>query len=55
MTAPVDSLPAGFLDHLTEYVAIPSDSRSATPETMRAAADWLAARLCSSVRIVVDE
>jgi acetylornithine deacetylase/succinyl-diaminopimelate desuccinylase-like protein len=45
MTAPVDTLPPGFLAALTEYVAIPSDSRSATPATMRAAADWLAARL----------
>ncbi|NEK92790.1 M20 family dipeptidase [Modestobacter muralis] len=45
MTAPVDSLPPGFLAALTEYVAIPSDSRSATPETMRAAAEWLAGRL----------
>ncbi|QXG76646.1 M20/M25/M40 family metallo-hydrolase [Modestobacter sp. L9-4] len=45
MTAPVDTLPPGFLAALTEYVAIPSDSRSALPATMRAAADWLAARL----------
>jgi acetylornithine deacetylase/succinyl-diaminopimelate desuccinylase-like protein len=33
------------LAELAEYVAIPSVSRSATPETMRAAADWLAAQL----------
>ena len=33
------------LAELAEYVAIPSVSRSAAPETMRAAAEWLAARL----------
>jgi acetylornithine deacetylase/succinyl-diaminopimelate desuccinylase-like protein len=45
-TAPaVDALPAGFLDELAAYVAIPSDSRSAPAETMRAAAEWLAGRL----------
>lgn len=33
------------LADLAEFVAIPSDSRSATPETMRAAAEWLAGRL----------
>ncbi len=36
---------AELLAGLAEYVAIPSDSRSASPQTMRAAADWLAARL----------
>ena len=36
---------ADLLAELAEYVAIPSVSRSATPATMRAAAEWLAARL----------
>lgn len=36
---------AELLAELAEYVALPSISRSATPETMRATADWLAARL----------
>ncbi len=30
---------------LREYVAIPSDSRNAPPETMRRAAEWIATRL----------
>jgi acetylornithine deacetylase/succinyl-diaminopimelate desuccinylase-like protein len=54
MTAPVDTLPPGFLAALTEYVAIPSDSRSALPATMRAAADWLAARLSWAAGRVED-
>jgi acetylornithine deacetylase/succinyl-diaminopimelate desuccinylase-like protein len=33
------------LAELAEYVAIPSVSRSASPETMRATAEWLAAQL----------
>jgi acetylornithine deacetylase/succinyl-diaminopimelate desuccinylase-like protein len=33
------------LAELAEYVALASDSRHATPETMRATAEWLAARL----------
>ncbi|MCO7218663.1 M20/M25/M40 family metallo-hydrolase [Klenkia sp. PcliD-1-E] len=33
------------LTDLAEFVAIPSDSRHASPETMRAAAEWLAGRL----------
>lgn len=36
---------AELLAELTEYVAIPSISRSASMETMCAAAEWLAARL----------
>jgi acetylornithine deacetylase/succinyl-diaminopimelate desuccinylase-like protein len=36
---------AELLAELAEYVAIPSISRSATPETMREAAGWLAAQL----------
>jgi hypothetical protein len=39
MTAAVDALPPGFLADLAEYVAIPSDSRSAPVATMRAAAE----------------
>lgn len=34
-----------LLPELADYVAIPSISRSATPETMRAAAEWLAGQL----------
>jgi acetylornithine deacetylase/succinyl-diaminopimelate desuccinylase-like protein len=45
MTAAVDALPPGFLADLAEYVAIPSDSRSAPAATMRTAAEWLAGRL----------
>ncbi|HEY3685254.1 MAG TPA: M20/M25/M40 family metallo-hydrolase [Streptosporangiaceae bacterium] len=40
-----DAGDAEYIDELTDYVAIPSVSRDATPETMRAAAAWLAARL----------
>jgi acetylornithine deacetylase/succinyl-diaminopimelate desuccinylase-like protein len=36
---------AEYLAELAEYVAIPSVSRDATPETMRAAAEWVAAQL----------
>jgi acetylornithine deacetylase/succinyl-diaminopimelate desuccinylase-like protein len=35
----------GVLASLTEYVAIPSDSRNADPDTMRRAADWIAGQL----------
>jgi acetylornithine deacetylase/succinyl-diaminopimelate desuccinylase-like protein len=34
-----------ILASLTEYVAIPSDSRNADPGTMRQAADWIAGQL----------
>lgn len=34
-----------YFNELREYVAIPSVSRDATPQTMRAAAEWLAAQL----------
>jgi len=44
-TTPADVLPVGFLADLAEYVAIPSDSRSAPVATMRTAAEWLAGRL----------
>jgi acetylornithine deacetylase/succinyl-diaminopimelate desuccinylase-like protein len=40
-----DSTDAGYIDELAEYVGIPSVSRDASPETMRAAAEWLAAQL----------
>lgn len=40
-----NSTDAEYIAELAGYVAIPSVSRDATPETMRAAADWLAAQL----------
>jgi acetylornithine deacetylase/succinyl-diaminopimelate desuccinylase-like protein len=40
-----NSTDAEYVAELAEYVAIPSVSRDATPETMHAAADWLAAQL----------
>jgi acetylornithine deacetylase/succinyl-diaminopimelate desuccinylase-like protein len=40
-----DASDDGYLSELAEWVAIPSVSRDAGPETMRAAADWLASRL----------
>ena len=36
---------AGYLRELSEYVAVPSVSRDASRETMRAAAGWLAGQL----------
>jgi acetylornithine deacetylase/succinyl-diaminopimelate desuccinylase-like protein len=36
---------AGYLHELSEYVAVPSVSRDASEETMRAAAGWLASQL----------
>ena len=44
---PVLELPAldSVLASLAEYVAIPSDSRNASPDTMRRAADWIARQL----------
>jgi acetylornithine deacetylase/succinyl-diaminopimelate desuccinylase-like protein len=36
---------AGYLRELSEYVAVPSVSRDASSETMRAAAGWLAGQL----------
>jgi len=36
---------AGYLRELSEYVAVPSVSRDASEETMRAAAGWLASQL----------
>ena len=40
-----DASDDGYLSELAGWVAIPSISRDAGPETMRAAADWLASRL----------
>ncbi|MCW2938972.1 MAG: hypothetical protein JWN00_1957 [Actinomycetia bacterium] len=40
-----DPTDAEYIDELTDYVAVPSVSRDATPETMRSAAEWLAAQL----------
>ena len=40
-----DRTDAEYLDELAGYVAIPSVSRDAGPDTMRAAAEWLAAQL----------
>jgi acetylornithine deacetylase/succinyl-diaminopimelate desuccinylase-like protein len=40
-----DATDAEFIDELTAYVAVPSVSRDATEETMRTAAEWLAAQL----------
>jgi acetylornithine deacetylase/succinyl-diaminopimelate desuccinylase-like protein len=36
---------AGYVDQLAEFVAIPSVSRDASPETMRRAAEWLVDQL----------
>ncbi len=44
MTAPTTATEEVLAD-LATYVAIPSDSRSATPETMREAAEWLTGQL----------
>jgi acetylornithine deacetylase/succinyl-diaminopimelate desuccinylase-like protein len=44
---------AGYLRELSEYVAVPSVSRDASPPTMRVAADWLAGQLAfASPRLV---
>ena len=40
-----DAGDAGYLRELSEYVAVPSVSRDASEETMRAAAGWLASQL----------
>jgi acetylornithine deacetylase/succinyl-diaminopimelate desuccinylase-like protein len=36
---------AEYIEQLAEFVAIPSISRDASPETMRTAADWVASHL----------
>ncbi|MCU1664004.1 MAG: putative peptidase, partial [Pseudonocardia sp.] len=43
-----------LLPELAEYVAIPSNSRSASPETMRDAAQWLAGQLAQIDARVVE-
>jgi acetylornithine deacetylase/succinyl-diaminopimelate desuccinylase-like protein len=45
---------AGYLRELSEYVAVPSVSRDASSETMRAAAGWLAAQLAFAGGRVVE-
>lgn len=40
-----DATDAEYIGELAEYVAVPSVSRDATPETMLAAAEWVAAQL----------
>ena len=45
---------AGYLSELAEYVAVPSVSRDAGPDTMRAAARWLAGQLDFAGGRVVD-
>jgi acetylornithine deacetylase/succinyl-diaminopimelate desuccinylase-like protein len=45
-----------YIDELTAYVEVPSVSRDATAETMRAAAEWLAAQLAfANGRVVPTE
>jgi acetylornithine deacetylase/succinyl-diaminopimelate desuccinylase-like protein len=45
---------AGYLSELSEYVAVPSVSRDAGPETMRAAAQWLSGQLGFAAPRLVD-
>ncbi len=45
---------AGYLRELSEYVAVPSVSRDASDDTMRAAAGWLAAQLAFAGGRVVE-
>ena len=40
-----DDSDSGYLRELAEFVAVPSISRDAGPDTMRAAAQWLAGQL----------
>jgi acetylornithine deacetylase/succinyl-diaminopimelate desuccinylase-like protein len=44
----------GYLRELAEFVAVPSVSRDASPDTMRAAADWLAGQLAFAGGRVVE-
>jgi acetylornithine deacetylase/succinyl-diaminopimelate desuccinylase-like protein len=46
---------ARYLSELAEYVGVPSVSRDATHETMRAAADWLAGQLSFAGGHVVED
>jgi acetylornithine deacetylase/succinyl-diaminopimelate desuccinylase-like protein len=45
---------AGYLRELSEYIAVPSVSRDASPDTMRAAAQWLAGQLAFADARVVE-
>ena len=45
---------AGYLRELAEFVAVPSVSRDASPDTMRAAAHWLAGQLAFAGGRVVE-
>jgi acetylornithine deacetylase/succinyl-diaminopimelate desuccinylase-like protein len=49
-----DSGDAGYLAELAEFVAVPSVSRDASTETMRAAAHWLARQLAFAHGRVVE-
>ncbi|GIG83052.1 dipeptidase [Planotetraspora kaengkrachanensis] len=49
-----DATDAEYVDELAAYVAVPSVSRDATHETMRAAAEWLAAQLSFAGGRVVE-
>ena len=56
MTAPrLELAPSDetYLDELSDFVAVPSISRDASPDTMRAAAQWLADRLAFAAGRVV--
>ncbi|MDX6330801.1 MAG: hypothetical protein QOI83_3184, partial [Streptomycetaceae bacterium] len=51
-----NSTDAEYIEELTGYVAVPSVSRDATAETMRSAAEWLAAQLAfADGRVVATE
>jgi acetylornithine deacetylase/succinyl-diaminopimelate desuccinylase-like protein len=51
-----DATDAEYLEELAGYVAVPSVSRDATPQTMRSAADWLAGQLSfAGGRVVATE
>ena len=45
---------AGYVRELAEFVAVPSVSRDASPETMRSAAQWLAGQLAFAGGRVVE-
>jgi acetylornithine deacetylase/succinyl-diaminopimelate desuccinylase-like protein len=49
-----DSGDAGYIRELAEFVAVPSVSRDASPDTMRAAARWLAGQLAFAGGRVVE-
>ncbi len=49
-----DSVDAAYLRELAEFVAVPSVSRDASPDTMRAAAQWLAGQLTFANGRVVE-